>query len=517
MIFIGAELSDPHAHFVTNVVECIGTGEDLVIDLLKVSDSEVILGKIASHLQSYDERYVIYNAYTNESFFVDLKDRFPELLLITVFSDDEWRHSNYDRYLALYSDVFTIAVKDNLDSYRSYGLSPFYMQWACNPEMFYPLPKQSKDIDVSFIGGAYGQRVTYIKFLIANGIKVKVFGRDWDRYADIRPFWGGYLSHKEMLEVIAKSKINLNFLWTSAKKEQCTIKGRTMELSACRAFQLSNTTDEFLNYGFVDGKNIAIFEDEQEVLQKIRYYLENDNKRDVIARKAYEHVLKHHTWKQRFHSIFECLENRTNSFVPIHHKSKVLVVVKQGVQHQINTCDDRFNISIVGSASDWQKTVMEMDGVVYLDCDSSIDNETLGMMLFGIVADNSDMAVANFYVGKKKSRYWIRVIDRMLERKRSLLRILPAPCFMFSGRYAAKNGCMLSPELAQLNVSYIEYPSFWISFSYYRLRKLRFYFAYHGDSRRNLKAYLQSFNFGRALSLIVDKIWQHWLQKKLGY
>ena len=61
MIFIGAELSDPHAHFVTNIIASIGTGEDLIIDLLNINDSEMIFAKITSHLHNHDEQFVIYN------------------------------------------------------------------------------------------------------------------------------------------------------------------------------------------------------------------------------------------------------------------------------------------------------------------------------------------------------------------------------------------------------------------------------------------------------------------------
>ncbi len=191
MIFIGAELSDPHAHFVTNIVACIGSDENLIIDLLKVERSEDIFDLITKHLQEHSEQYVVYNAYTAEDFFVGFKERFPGLRLITIFSDDEWRHANYDRYIALYSDVFTIAVKSNLEAYREYGLDALYMQWACNPKRFHPLPNQCKDIDVSFIGAAYGQRTDYIRFLISNGINVRMFGRGWDRHGDIRRYWGG--------------------------------------------------------------------------------------------------------------------------------------------------------------------------------------------------------------------------------------------------------------------------------------------------------------------------------------
>ena len=89
MIFIGAELSDPKAHFVTNIISCVGSGEDLIIDLLNVHDSATVFQAISEHLQRHREEYVIYNAYTDEDFFLGFREHFPELKLITVFSDDE--------------------------------------------------------------------------------------------------------------------------------------------------------------------------------------------------------------------------------------------------------------------------------------------------------------------------------------------------------------------------------------------------------------------------------------------
>jgi hypothetical protein len=72
-------------------------------------------------------------------------------------------------------------------------------------------------------------------------------------------------------------------------------------------------------------------------------------------------------------------------------------------------------------------------------------------------------------------------------------------------------------KLSQMRISYIEYPFFWVKLPYCKARKLRLYFAYHGDARKKLKAYFQKNNFGMALSLIFDKIWQNRLQRKLEY
>lgn len=513
MIFIGPELSDPYAHFVTNIVAAIGTGDDLIIDLYRTPDWQKISDLIANHLQCHHEQYIIYNAYEDEDFFVHLKKSYPQLQLITVFSDDEWRYANYDRYLALYSDIFTIAVKSHLKAYCRYGVKPFYMQWACNPGMFYPVPVKTKNIDVSFIGAAYGKRVEYIKFLVASGIQVKVFGRGWKQHLDSIDCFGGYLTYKQMLDVISRSKINLNFLWTSAEKERCTVKARTLELSACRVFQLSNHTDEFSNYGFVDKENIAIFSDKINMLEKVRYYLQHHDECETIAQQAYEHVLQHHTWKQRFSDVFESARKLPTKVIPQLPIFRVAVLLEKDVRHQISCDDDRMVIKIIASTQDFQVDLGSMDGVISLSRDSSINNESLYMMTFGLWADKSDFVAANFYVGDGENRTWIRFRDRLVEKKRHLLRLLPQDCLMFSGDYFCKYGCTLPVDLNNCKVSYVEYPSFELALSYFQARRLRLYFEHHRDPRKLLRFYLRQLNWGKALALGVDKVWQKWQDK----
>jgi len=82
---------------------------------------------------------------------------------------------------------------------------------------------------------------------------------------------------------------------------------------------------------------------------------------------------------------------------------------------------------------------------------------------------------------------------------------------MFSGKYVDEHGINLVSDLSNIRVSYIEIPSFWIKLPYYLARKLRLYFAYHGDSRKQFKIYLVKWKFGKAISLGIDKVWQSML------
>jgi len=514
MIFIGPEFSDPHAHFVTNIISSIGTDKDLIIDLYQANRWETIRDIISAHLDTHDESCVVYNAYEDEDFFIHLKHEFPQLKLITVFSDDEWRHANYDRYLALYSNISAITDVGHYDRYAKYRIPAVYMPWACNPEMFYPVEGQKKDIDVSFIGAAYGQRVAYISFLIANGIQVRVFGRGWDKHANIRAYWGGFLTHKDMLKVISQSKISLNFLWTSASAEQSVIKGRLMELAACRSFQMVSPAIDLEKNGFMDGEHLVVFHDQMELLDKIQYYLKHEDERDAVAQHAYEHVLEQHTWQQRFQGVFEQLADRSAESVCDAKQYQLVIVLEQGVQHEIHCEDERLLINILDSKQDWRSELDKADGVVYLAHDSSINNETLYMMAFGLCADQSDMIAANFYVGDDENRSWIRFKDRMLDKKPSLLSLLPRECFMFSPDYVSRYGCEPSQCIEHGHASYIEYPSFSLALPYFRARKLRFYFAHHRDPRKLLHHYVQSLHWGKALSLGIDKLWQKALYRE---
>jgi len=491
MIFIGPDLSDPHAHFVTNIVASIGTNDDLIIDLYEVGNTEEIFERITRHLHEHDERFIIYNAYEDEKFFIGFRSRFPNLQLITVFSDDEWRHANYDRYLSLYSDISAITDMGNYDRYEEYGIEACYMPWACNPDAFYPLAEEQKLYDVSFIGAAYGARVDYVRFLLSMGINVRVFGRGWDRFRGMRKHWSGCLTHEQMLQVVSQSKINLNFLLTSP------------------AVDLEEN-------GFHDGDNIAIFHDKNNLLEKVRYYLGREDEREAIASRAYRHVLQQHTWSQRFLDIFNRLENVSPASSLMRHKFRIMVIVRDGVRHQLTLDDERLDIRVVDPASRWGDEANGMDGVVMLTHDSTLNNESLYMMAFGLITDRSDIVAANFYVDSGDKRCWIRFRDRLVERKRALLQKLPIECLMFSGAHAAERGCKLDLDATRYRISYIEYPSFRVELPYYQSRKLRLYFAHHGDLRRRFKKHLREVRISKAFSLGVDKVWQRMLRNRIG-
>jgi hypothetical protein len=383
-------------------------------------------------------------------------------------------------------------------------------QWACNPRNFYPVNKD-KRYDVTFIGSPHGKRFEYVKFLVKSGIEVRVFGKGWDKYADLKKHWGGYLTAANMLKVISQSRINLNFLWTSRDPNRTTIKGRTMEIPACRSFQLSNYTDELANYGFKDGVNITTFRDKQEMLDKVRYYLRHEKERETIADNAYKFVLDKHTWTQRFAQVFKRIDQgKASNTIPIF---KMLVLLQNKVSHCLKLEDPRMEIHIKKKKDCTETDFDQYDGIVFLSQNSTINNETLYMMAFARHCDNPDAVLANFYMCLGGENIWIRFLDKFIESHRKIIRFLPQEAICFSPQ-TAKSFVTKQVPWDKLNLSLIEYPSFTASeLGLFRRRLLKLCFGKY-DQKLLFKKNLRRWHFVKALNVGLDHVVQREIRKR---
>ena len=50
---------------------------------------------------------------------------------------------------------------------------------------------------------------------------------------------------------------------------------------------------------FEDGKHVALFEKDEEVVPTVKYYLSHPDEREKIAQAGMAEVLAHHTWDNR--------------------------------------------------------------------------------------------------------------------------------------------------------------------------------------------------------------------------
>ncbi len=88
-------------------------------------------------------------------------------------------------------------------------------------------------------------------------------------------------------------KYNKNRIGIIAK----SINNRTFDAASCEVFQLIDSKEELVNH-FEEGRIIS-FEDKNDLLEKIHYYIAHDEERKQIAKNARKRVLTSHTFQHR--------------------------------------------------------------------------------------------------------------------------------------------------------------------------------------------------------------------------
>lgn len=258
------------------------------------------------------------------------------------FADDHWRVPVYSRYWA---PLFTMVSTTDADApylYKKYGINNvFKTQWGANihlykPQEFKTANVEKRNIQISFVGKKYGNREKYINSLISNGLSAGAFGTGWSN---------GRVSFDDMLSIFSQSKINLNFSETyltglgskfkllaklffqktksgyeftgrhfsdnllSAKGVmKKPIKGRVFEVPACGGFLLTGLSDDDIGEYYLPDKEIVVFNNLPDLVEKCNYYLKHESERVAIAKAGYERTLRDHTYERRFKDIFKALE-----------------------------------------------------------------------------------------------------------------------------------------------------------------------------------------------------------------
>lgn len=113
---------------------------------------------------------------------------------------------------------------------------------------------------------------------------------------------------REMPLVFHNSKINLHI---TSKTIETGISQRVLDILACGGFCLANYQPEIAEY-FEDGKELVMYTDMEDLVQKADWYLKHDDERSAIAGAGYEKVRELFSIKDRLTGIIETVEGNWN-------------------------------------------------------------------------------------------------------------------------------------------------------------------------------------------------------------
>lgn len=186
-----------------------------------------------------------------------------------------------------------------------------WLPMACVPDMhrYVELSTETKKQygnDLVFVGSYYPNRAELFEKL--TDFDLGIWGPGWEKLKSdsslIRFLRGGQVKPETWLKIYSACKIVLatHYQDTENRFPVYQASPRIFEALACGAFVMTdNQKDVFLL--FKDGKHLVGFDNVQDLIGKVKYYLEHPIERKEIANQGRQEVLKNHTYTHRIEKL----------------------------------------------------------------------------------------------------------------------------------------------------------------------------------------------------------------------
>lgn len=227
----------------------------------------------------------------------------------------------------LLGDMFFHVVEqgdERMDGFeQTTGYKYYTIPLAADKMVMKYLPNKLFMSNISFVGTYLPEKREFFKkyvFPLAKKYNLRIYGQDWtlrDRalgwiqrvgqYFNI-PYVRSIQKPKLQLEDEAKiyssSTISINVHEEYQRHFGGDCNERTFKIPLCGGFEITDDVACIRKY-FEVGKEIIIVENKDDWFEKIKYYLENPDKREAIIQAGKERILRDHTYHERVGRIIE--------------------------------------------------------------------------------------------------------------------------------------------------------------------------------------------------------------------
>ena len=241
--------------------------------------------------------------------------------------------------------------KNAREKFLAIGANPIWWPMASNPKYFKPY-KLNRTVQVSFVGANMGLRAKYIAHLLEKAIEVHVYGPGWQSGAsthlrsnlkryfflaktlialssadqfrtsailaehDLKRSMGkrfpnsihDSLPDDELIFLYSRSQISLGVLEMYDNHDPSRMITRHLHLREfeapiCGALYCTGYSGELAEM-FEPDKEVITYRNEDELLDKVRYYLCHSDEAEKIREAGLKRALRDHTYHQRYKTLF---------------------------------------------------------------------------------------------------------------------------------------------------------------------------------------------------------------------
>lgn len=176
------------------------------------------------------------------------------------------------------------------------GGRPIYLPEGVDVAAFAPRDTP-RDLDVSFVGAAYGFRRSFVDELRRMGLRVETFGAGWPGASWV----------DDPVAVFNRSAVNLGMGGIEYSESLTNVKGRDFEIPAVGGGAYLTSFNPDLALHFEVGREIACYRNRDEALELARHLLTHRDEARAMATAARDRCVREHRWLHRYESMLRVL------------------------------------------------------------------------------------------------------------------------------------------------------------------------------------------------------------------
>jgi spore maturation protein CgeB len=213
-------------------------------------------------------------------------------------------------------DLMLSSLPNFVERFRADGLRAELFRLAFDPIVLEKLEASTNDdgnqpIDVSFIGSLSPHHAGRLDWLesVCRRVPVGVWGQGVDslpKDSAIRKAYRGTAWGLEMFRLLRRSRISLNHHIEISEHDANNM--RLYETTGVGTLLLTDWKENLAEM-FEPGTEAGVYRTPEECVERIGYYLQNEEERRRTARAGQERTLREHTYRQRMSQFVTMVEN----------------------------------------------------------------------------------------------------------------------------------------------------------------------------------------------------------------
>lgn len=213
--------------------------------------------------------------------------------------------------LPQYDVVFT-PRRANEDELRARGCRKVvYLPFGYDDHLFHPIDDAMPDAnsDLMFAGVGDEDRVPIIAAAISGGLRVRLYGINWDRFEPTRGITRGQADIPTLRRAISSCRIALCLVRRSNRDGHSM---RTFEVPAVGACMVVEDTAEHRDIFGEEDERVCYFRDPEEMVSKAKRLLQDVPSRERLKRECHDWITGgHNTYADRLKTMLATLAENT--------------------------------------------------------------------------------------------------------------------------------------------------------------------------------------------------------------